>query len=66
MSSSPSKPDKDWRALRQLELESLYELIREGFDSNEAAERHAERGWDLGVRAPPARVWPQYSRQNLN
>ena len=62
----PNRPDDNWRAFRQLELESLYELIREGFDSNEEAERHAERGWGLGIRPPPVRIWPKYSDQNLN
>lgn len=62
----PDDPENNWSALRQLELESIYELIREGFDTNEEGERHAERGWDLGFRCPPSRLWPKYSEHNLN
>ena len=62
----PDAPENNWRAFRQLELESIYELIRIGFDSNAEAERQAEIGWKAGFRCPPPRIWPKYSDHNLN
>ena len=53
----PDRPDDNWRALRQLELESLYEMIRAECDSNEEAERRAETLWELGGRAKMIHLW---------
>ena len=62
----PDRPDDNWRALRQLELESLYEMIRENFDSDEEAMRTAEVGWELGARANVVHPECRQSPPSLN
>lgn len=57
MPTRPDDSDNNWCALRQLEVESLYEMIRGECGSNENAQDWAETLWALGGRANMIHLW---------